>query len=53
LLAVLGDDALDLELLAEKRYRSAEDLSPPMGLSDFFFDDDDPLRPGEEDDESI
>ncbi len=51
LLAVLGEDALDLELLAEKRYRSAEDLTPPMGLSDFFFDDDDPLRPGEEDDE--
>lgn len=48
-LAVLGEDAQDLEELAEKRRRSAEDLYPPMGLSDFFFEEDDPLRPDEDD----
>lgn len=47
-LAVLGEEAQNLEELAEKRHRSAEDLYPPMGLSDFFFEEDDPLRPGDD-----
>ncbi len=50
MLAVLGEEAEDLEQLAEKRHRTANGQYPEMGLSDFFFDDDDPLMPG--DDES-
>lgn len=50
-LAVLGEEADDLEELAEKRRRSAEELYPPMGLSDFFFEDDDPLRPDDEEED--
>ncbi|MGC9326586.1 MAG: AAA family ATPase [Candidatus Hinthialibacter sp.] len=50
-MAVLGEEAQDLERLAEKRRKSAQDSHLPMGLADFFFDDDDPLRP--DDDDSI
>ena len=50
----LGDDALDLEALAERKNRSLGGNSVPLGLGDFFFSPDDPLHPDhdqEEDDE--
>ncbi|UCE02704.1 MAG: AAA family ATPase [Candidatus Latescibacterota bacterium] len=53
-LRVLGDEALELETLAERRRRAQGAQRSPLGLGDFFFDPDDPLhpdRPLEEDDE--
>ncbi len=47
LVAVLGDEALDLESLAEKRRRAGGDQYPPMGFADFFFEENDPLEPDE------
>ncbi len=41
----LGEDALDLESLAERRRRSLGGSAVPMGLGDFFFRPDDPLHP--------
>jgi MoxR-like ATPase len=43
--ACLGQDALDLEQMAERRKRSLGGDSLPMGLGDFFFDVQDPLHP--------
>jgi MoxR-like ATPase len=40
---ILGEEALDMELLAERRKR--EGRLPNMQLGDFFFDDDNPLNP--------
>ena len=40
---ILGDEALDMESLAERRRR--EGRLPNMGLGDFFFDEDNPLNP--------
>ena len=42
---VLGNEALDLDSLAEKSQRSLHDQHIPMGLGDFFFSDDNPLHP--------
>src|SRR5262249_40663253 len=54
-LRVLGEEALELETLAEKRRRTQGQQRAPLGLGDFFFDPDDPLHPDrpetEEDDE--
>jgi len=52
-LRVLGDEALELETLAEKRKRAQGGERSPLGLGDFFFDPDDPLHPdrSEDDDE--
>jgi hypothetical protein len=53
-LRVLGEEALELETLAEKRQRAQGAQRSPLGLGDFFFDPDDPLhpdRPDEEEDE--
>jgi len=48
----LGEDALDLKLLADRRSRTLGGSSVPMGLGDFFFSPDDPLHPDyQEDDE--
>ncbi|GIW95928.1 MAG: hypothetical protein KatS3mg110_3969 [Pirellulaceae bacterium] len=49
----LGADALDLEAMAERKKRSLGGDSLPLGLGDFFWSSDDPLRPdrGDEDDE--
>ena len=49
----LGDDALDLESLAERKNRTLGGDNVPLGLGDFFFSPDDPLHPdrGEEDDD--
>jgi MoxR-like ATPase len=46
--ACLGDEALDLASLAQRKRQSLGGDSLPMGLDDFFFDPDDPLRPGDE-----
>lgn len=42
---ILGEDALDLDGLAKKKSRALGSESLPMGLSDFFFDEDSPLHP--------
>ncbi len=45
---VLGDEALDLDSLAEKKRRALGKEKIPLGLSDFFFDEDSPLHPDAE-----
>lgn len=45
---VLGDEALDLDSLAEDKQRTLNDQNIPMGLGDFFFSDDNPLHPDSE-----
>lgn len=47
----LGEDALDLDNLAENRRRTLGGDSVPLGLADFFFDPDDPLHPDREEDD--
>ena len=49
----LGEEALDLEALAERRRRTLGGDAVPLGLGDFFFSPDDPLHPDfdEEDEE--
>lgn len=46
---VLGEEALDLDRLAEQRRRMLGGQSLPAGLADFFFTDEDPLRPDDDD----
>ncbi len=41
----LGEDALDLESLAQRRSRTLGGDAVPLGLGDFFFAADDPLHP--------
>lgn len=45
LIAVLGEDSLDLDEMAAKRRRTLGAEALPTGLGDFFFADDDPLHP--------
>ena len=47
----LGDDALDLESLAQRRARTLGGDAVPLGLGDFFFASDDPLHPDLDDEE--
>jgi MoxR-like ATPase len=47
----LGDEALDLETLAQRKSRSLGEANVPLGLGDFFFSADDPLHPDRDDDE--
>jgi hypothetical protein len=48
----LGDEALDLSSLAERKRATLGGNVVPMGLGDFFFSPDDPLHPDHfEDDE--
>jgi len=47
----LGDDAADLQQLAERKSRSLGGNAVPMGLGDFFFSPDDPLHPDADDDD--
>ncbi|CAD74553.1 AAA family ATPase [Rhodopirellula baltica] len=47
----LGDEAVDLESLAERRKRTLGGDAVPLGLADLFFDSDDPLHPDREDDD--
>jgi len=42
---VLGDDALNLDEMAEKKNRTLGDMRLPQGLGDFFFDEDSPIHP--------
>ncbi|MFO0903531.1 MAG: AAA family ATPase [Pirellulales bacterium] len=51
LLACLGEDAADLESLAQRRSRTLGGDSVPLGLGDFFFSPDDPLHPDRGDDD--
>ena len=50
-LKCLGDDALDLNTLAQRKSRTLGGDSVPLGLGDFFFDPDDPLHPDRTDDD--
>lgn len=47
--ACLGQEALDLPSLAERRQRTLGGESVPLGLGDLFFDDSDPLHPDRDD----
>ena len=47
----LGDEALDLDSLAQKKARTLGGSDVPLGLGDFFFNADDPLHPDREEDE--
>ena len=42
---VLGEDALDLDEMAEKKNRAVGETQLPQGLGDFFFDEDSPIHP--------
>ncbi|MFQ5449936.1 MAG: AAA family ATPase [Nitrospinaceae bacterium] len=42
---VLGEDALDLDGLAARKQRALGTEGLPMGLGDFFFNEDSPLHP--------
>lgn len=48
-LSCLGEEALDLEALSERRQRSLGGETLAMGLGDFFHDPEDPLHPDFED----
>lgn len=47
----LGDDAVDLKSLAERKSQSLGGNVVPMGLGDFFFSPGDPLHPDYDDDD--
>ena len=49
----LGEDALDLQSLADKRNQSLGGNVVPMGLGDFFFSPNDPLHPDMDNEEDI
>lgn len=55
LLKCLGDDAADLQAMADRRRRTLGGESSPLGLGDFFFSQDDPLHPDydEEDEDEM
>lgn len=56
LLACLGEEADDLQSLAERKKRTLGGESVPLGLGDFFFNPDDPLNPDfdpDEDDDEL
>ena len=47
----LGEDAVDLESLAQRRRNTLGGDAVPLGLADLFFDPDDPMHPDRDDDE--
>ena len=47
----LGEEALDLESLAERKKQTLGGNAVPLGLGDFFFSPEDPLHPDADDDE--
>jgi len=51
LIACLGEEAADLQRLAERKRQSLGGNVAPMGLGDFFFDPNDPLHPDAEDED--
>jgi hypothetical protein len=46
---VLGPGAMDLERIAQERRYALGDTPESRGIEDFFFEEDDPLRPGRDD----
>ena len=54
LASCLGEDAVDLDALAQRRRRTLGGDAVPLGLADLFFDPDDPMHPDrDEDDEDL
>ena len=51
LMNCLGEEAKDLDSLAQRRQQSLGGNMMPMGLGDFFFDPSDPLHPDYDDDD--
>lgn len=51
LLQCLGEDALDLEAASRRRNQSLGGNAVPLGLGDFFFQQNDPLHPDQEDED--
>ena len=51
LASCLGEDAVDLETLAQRRRRTLGGDAVPLGLADLFFDPDDPMHPDRDDDD--
>lgn len=47
----LGEDAADLQSLAQRKSQTLGGSAVPMGLGDFFFSPDDPLHPDYEEDD--
>ena len=47
----LGEDAIDLEAMAQRRRRTLGGDAVPLGLADLFFDADDPLHPDRDDED--
>ncbi|MEM8669581.1 MAG: AAA family ATPase [Planctomycetota bacterium] len=47
----LGEDAVDLEQLAQRRRRTLGGDAVPLGLADLFFDPNDPLHPDRDEDD--
>ena len=47
----LGEEALDLDRLAQQRNQTLGGQSLPMGFGDFFFSPDDPLHPDLDEDD--
>ena len=47
----LGDDALDLQTMSERKRRTLGGDVSPLGLGDFFLPPDDPLNPDMDDDD--
>lgn len=45
LIKVLGEEALDLDVLAKRRSQALSGQALPKGLGDFFFEEDHPLHP--------
>ena len=57
LVRCLGEDALDLNAMAERQKRTLGGDAVPLGFGDFFFSPDDPLNPdallGDDEDEMV
>ena len=49
----LGEDAVDLESLAQRRRNTLGGDAVPLGLADLFFDPDDPMHPDRDEDEDV
>jgi len=47
----LGEEALDLQSLADRKSQTLGGTNVPMGLGDFFFNPGDPMHPDYQDDE--
>lgn len=53
LIACLGEEAGDLQALAERKKRTLGGESVPLGLGDFFFNPDDPINPDFDPDDDV